>query len=176
MPVSTGKVCACMNRKTRQDEHIQQSCHGSGDELLDKGLEEMVEKDLRNAWAVGPFTAEQVSTGFRLGDSVYGRVPNPRWTQHCLDELAQLAILMQRWARSDLVEAEVRNEICLKGCIAKDWCSDGLALRGTTIDLEAAFRQLPLSVDSAAASVLCYHWVSAGAPRFIRLTALPFGS
>eukprot|EP00971_Amphidinium_carterae_P032524 640472-Amphidinium_carterae.1 len=84
--------------------------------------------------------------------------------------------MMQRWANSELVETEVCSDTCLKGCVAKDWSPDGLILKGTTIDLEAAFRQLPLSRASAAASALCYYSTEANAPRFICMTALPFGS
>eukprot|EP00971_Amphidinium_carterae_P118662 2350924-Amphidinium_carterae.1 len=47
---------------------------------------------------------------------------------------------------------------------------------GCTVDLEAAFRQLPVHPKSYRASVLCYYSHKESKPKYIVMKALPFGS
>eukprot|EP00971_Amphidinium_carterae_P336750 6473287-Amphidinium_carterae.2 len=46
------------------------STRSSGDEALDQGLAKMVEKDLANGWAVGPFRRDEVTAYLGFADGV----------------------------------------------------------------------------------------------------------
>eukprot|EP00971_Amphidinium_carterae_P334118 6469214-Amphidinium_carterae.2 len=141
----------------------------------------MVEKDLKNEWAVGPFRREEVSAHLGFKDWVpskrFGVWQNQkkkvraiddfsasgwnscvgvgnRWSQHSLDDVAQTAILMNRWVHAESLSVDVDRSTVFRGCAHTEWASVKGRLVGTTIDLEAAFRQIPLSPSSAAASHL----------------------
>eukprot|EP00971_Amphidinium_carterae_P223146 4427930-Amphidinium_carterae.5 len=190
-------------RANTVQDWTESSTRSSGDDLLDQGLVKMVEKDLANGWAVGPFRRDEVTAYLGFADWVPSRrfgvwqgqkakvraiddftasgwngcvgVDN-RWTQHTLDDIAQLAMVMHRWIHAEMLSAEVDRDTVFKGCAHSDWTSSKGSLVGTTIDLEAAFRQLPLSASSGPACPICYFCCSSGEPRYICLTALPFGS
>eukprot|EP00971_Amphidinium_carterae_P023248 458595-Amphidinium_carterae.1 len=83
---------------------------------------------------------------------------------------------MHRWVHAEMLSAEVNSSTVFKGCANPEWVSTKGNLVGTTIDLEAAFRQLPLGTSSGPACPICYYCCSSGEPRYICLTALPFGS
>eukprot|EP00971_Amphidinium_carterae_P216311 4293717-Amphidinium_carterae.2 len=139
-----------------------QSCRRSDDELLDCGLEKMVKKDLNNAGRWDPSLLQKcpsilaLSTGSLHGDVVSGDVLNRRSVPLMIIRLlAGTVDIVVLESKIDgplgQLETEVCRDACLKGCVAKDWSSEGLTLNGTTIDLEAAFRQLQLPLPRASA-------------------------
>eukprot|EP00971_Amphidinium_carterae_P061400 1215787-Amphidinium_carterae.1 len=138
----------------------------------------MIEKDLANGWAVGPFRRDEVTAYLGFADWVPSRrfgvwqgqkakvraiddftasgwngcvgVYN-RWTQQTLDDVAQLAMIMHRWIYSEMLSAQVNSSTVFKCCANAEWVSAKADLVGTTFDLEAAFRQLPLCASSGLA-------------------------
>ena len=102
-----------------------------------------------------------------------------RWTQHTLDEVALLATCFPRLAKDGWVQVPLDSGRLLEGqLVAADSSldADGFRLKGCTVDLESAFRQLPLHPAASCASPLCFYSASAQGPRYICLRALPFGS
>ena len=187
-------------------DNLESRTKSYGTPELDQGLEEKVEKDILNAWAYGPFSRQQVSEFLGISKWIPSRrfpvvqaggtkiraiddytesgwnfcigVRN-RWTQHTLDELAVLGTSLPRLLHDGWVEVHLNDGRLLSAPVSSD-CADGtpaeLGWQGCTVDLDSAFRQLPIHPDAACASPLCYFSHKHQAPMYLCLSALPFGS
>ena len=187
-------------------DELEKKMGSYGSSELDAALEDKVNKDLKNGWASGPYTRSEVDEFLGSKDWIPSRrfpviqaggskvraiddytesgwnycvgVRN-RWTQHTLDEVALLATCFPRLSRNGWVQVALGSGRLLEGSLAAacpESESADFQLKGCTVDLESAFRQLPLHPAAACAAPLCFYSASAQGPRYICLRALPFGS
>ena len=187
-------------------EKLESNISSYGSRDLDEALENKVQKDLDNGWAVGPFTREGVDDHIgsdqwipsrrfpvvQAGGSKVRAIDDytesgwnfcvgvrNKWTQHTLDEVVLLGSSLPRVVQGGRSWVPLGSGTCLQGDVAASGSLDPFeefGWKGCTVDLESAFRQLPLHPKAACASPLCYYSAKARGPRYICLRALPFGS